>query len=352
MNSWIDSLLDITAQGDDVCLVTVTNVRGSAPREAGARMIVTPDRTIGTIGGGQLEYQCTRLAVERLRQREGRAARNLQRTFPLGTNCGQCCGGIVDVLFENVASSDRDWLAELRRLRDFGQDFVIATGTRGGRALIGQCDEAGFDCAELPLVARRARELFDSSDDVVWDELHDESYFFECISAGDFNIVVFGAGHVGSAVVATLAPLQCRIRWVDGRRNVFPKNLPQNVATLLSPQPASEVQAQPPDSYFLVMTHSHALDYDICDRVLRRQDARYCGLIGSLSKRKRFERLMRKQGMPADWLQQLTCPIGVTGVTGKRPPEIAIAVAAELLQIRSATAVESGSGLAENVHVI
>lgn len=87
-------------------------------------------------------------------------------------------------------------------------------------------------------------------------------------------------------------------------------------------------------SYFLVMTHSHPLDLEICDQVLRRDDAAYCGLIGSTSKRRRFERLMKKQGMPEGLLENLVCPIGVSGISGKQPAEIAVAVAAEILQTR------------------
>ena len=117
-------------------------------------------------------------------------------------------------------------------------------------------------------------------------------------------------------------------------------------------EPALEVAAMPPDSYFLVMTHSHALDFDICDRVLRRGDARYCGLIGSLSKRRRFEKRYRQQGMPQALIDTLVCPIGVDGITGKKPAEIAVSVAAEVLRLRDLAAGSSAEGLAANVHPI
>jgi xanthine dehydrogenase accessory factor len=84
------------------------------------------------------------------------------------------------------------------------------------------------------------------------------------------------------------------------------------------------------------MTHSHALDYAICEQILARGDFAYCGLIGSLSKRRRFENLMRKQGVTDSVLAGLTCPIGVAGIDSKKPEAIAIAVAAELLQKRVA----------------
>jgi len=95
MNEWIDELADLCAADEAAVLVTVAGVRGSAPREIGAKMIVTANETIGTIGGGQLEYQCTRVAVGLLKETQ-----LLLRSFPLGSSMGQCCGGVVEILFE------------------------------------------------------------------------------------------------------------------------------------------------------------------------------------------------------------------------------------------------------------
>jgi len=92
----------------------------------------------------------------------------------------------------------------------------------------------------------------------------------------------------------------------------------------------------PPGTHYLVLTHSHPLDYEICEQVLQRGDFAYCGLIGSVSKRRRFERAMRKQGMSGFLLKRLICPIGVSGIASKKPADIAVAVAAELLRVRDA----------------
>ena len=88
----------------------------------------------------------------------------------------------------------------------------------------------------------------------------------------------------------------------------------------------------PPSSYYLIMTHSHPMDFEICGRILKRGDAAYCGLIGSLTKRRRFEKRLRQQGLPQSAVEQLVCPIGVAGISGKKPAEIAIAAAAEILR--------------------
>ena len=110
----------------------------------------------------------------------------------------------------------------------------------------------------------------------------------------------------------------------------------------------------PPGACYLVMTHSHPLDQEICAQVLQRDDFAYCGLIGSLSKRRRFERQLQKQGLSEGALQRLTCPIGVPGIQGKQPVEIALAVAAQLLQAKDAAQDSdwNNNSVAENVHVL
>ncbi len=163
--------------------------------------------------------------------------------------------------------------------------------------------------------------------------VRDVQELYEPVVAPDFNIAVFGAGHVGTAVVNALSVLDCNIRWVDSRRKMFRK-VPPNVRAIEALDPALEVAAMPANSFYLVMTHSHAMDFEICDRILKRHDARYCGLIGSVSKRRRFEKRYRQQGMAQGTIDQLICPIGVDGINGKKPAEIAVAAAAEILTIR------------------
>jgi len=354
VRSLITALGASIADGQAACIVTVVCVRGSAPRDPGACMMVTATSTLGTIGGGQLEYQCIKLASERIRVAASGDQSNALRTFPLGSNCGQCCGGVVEVLFENVNVSENNWLGELNRLHELQQNFIAASSAQHGRALLTDDAVLSFGVTEplLDNISIVAREMLAANENVRWSDLSGEHYFFRRITPSDFTIAIFGAGHVGSATVAALAALDCRIRWIDGRRNSFPASAPENVLMILTETPAREVAAMPPGSYFLIMTHSHALDFDICDQVLRRRDATYCGLIGSLSKRRRFERLMRKQGMDDELLANLTCPIGVCGIPGKRPQEISIAVAAEMLQIRSRVEGLSQSGVADNVHAI
>ncbi len=336
MNQWIDDLHDLVGNDECCSVVTVAGVRGSAPREIGAKMIVTARETIGTIGGGQLEHQCTQIAVEQMQETGAYGSQRLQRRFPLGTNCGQCCGGIVDILFERIASSSIAWLQELKRLHDERRPVVVVTPlTEGtGKYLITEdrCIHSTGEVSCPGNVIAAARLIIIDNDGA---QLLDD-FLLEPILQTDFHIALFGAGHVGAATVDVLSKLYCRIRWIDGRRNIFPAQLPENVTAVESANLAREVAAMPPGTHYLVLTHSHPLDYEICEQVLQRGDFAYCGLIGSVSKRRRFERAMRKQGMSGFLLKRLICPIGVSGIASKKPADIAVAVAAELLRVRDA----------------
>ncbi len=346
MNEWIDELSDLSAAGEPAVLVTVAGIRGSAPREIGAKMIVTAGETIGTIGGGQLEYQSTRIAVGMLADEK-----LALRSFPLGSSMGQCCGGVVEILFEPVAGGMPAWLRDLRALHGQREPAIIATriSQSAPAKFVVTADRVfGVDesDADVALVST-ARGLLDAGPAA----RRDLQELYEPVVKSDFNIAVFGAGHVGAAVVNALSRLECNIRWVDSRRNVF-RDVPANVRAIETSEPALEVAAMPPESYYLVMTHSHAIDFDVCDRILRRGDARYCGLIGSVSKRRRFEKRYRQQGMPAALLDALICPIGVDGISGKKPAEIAVSAAAEILKVRERKAAVADAAYPDNVHPI
>ena len=344
MNEWIEELSDLSAANERAVLVTVAGIRGSSPRELGAKMIVTQRETIGTIGGGQLEYQTTRIAVDMLD-----AEQAALRSFPLGPALGQCCGGVVEILFEPVAGGMPAWLRDLAALHGQQEPAVMATRisrTAPQKFVVTRDGVFGADGLVHERMVARARDVLAGSSGAQ----RNVQEFYEPVLSPDFNIAVFGAGHVGSAVVAALSSLDCNIRWVDSRQSVF-REVPRNVRIVAAPEPAIEVAAMPPGSFYLIMTHSHALDFDICDRVLRRGDACYAGLIGSRTKRRRFEKRLREQGLEQEAIDSLVCPIGVEGIQGKKPAEIAIAVAAEVLTVHERES-QQRADYPANVHPI
>lgn len=151
--------------------------------------------------------------------------------------------------------------------------------------------------------------------------------------------MIFGAGHVGAALVRALSLLDVRITWVDCRPELFSGDLPPRVTPLVVEEgedlPGAAQQAQP-GTYFLVLTHNHDLDYAICEAIFQRQDYAYFGLIGSATKRARFEHRLVARGLDPARLAELTCPIGIPGIGGKEPAVIAASVVAQILQVRDA----------------
>lgn len=160
----------------------------------------------------------------------------------------------------------------------------------------------------------------------------------ECLPASELRIELHGAGHVGRALVHLLGELHCQVRWIDERAQMFPHSVPDNVRTVQVASATAAVVEAPPRAWHLVMTHAHGLDLALCEAVLSRGDARYLGLIGSRSKAVRFRRRLAAMGFSDEELKALHCPVGLPGVGGKAPMEIAVSIVADLLRRRGAAA--------------
>lgn len=284
--------------------VAVAGVRGSVPRAEDAGMVVTTDQVIGTIGGGHLELKAIELAREWLRLGKAGAT---QRHYPLGPALGQCCGGAVDLLFRPITEAERPWVSALAQAEREGGELTLLTDTDrdAGHTTLGAAQSAA-----AVVTRHRFRP---------------------------WHVWVFGAGHVGKALVQVLATLPTRITWVDSRDAEFPASLPHNASMLLSDHPADEVDEIPAGADVLVLTHSHALDLEIVTQLLRRDNLAYTGVIGSDTKANLFRRRLAERGVDAS---DMVCPIGAT-VSGprnrqadKHPGAIAISVATDLLARR------------------
>ena len=149
-------------------------------------------------------------------------------------------------------------------------------------------------------------------------------------------LALFGGGHVGKALVKTLAPLPFAVRWIDSRDEIFPDDVPGGVDCEYSNPVQAAVADLAPGSRVLIMSFSHAEDLDIVIACLKRQreqaDLPFVGLIGSATKWATFRHRLEDRGFAADEIAHITCPIGVPGISGKEPEVIAVAVAAQLLQ--------------------
>jgi len=330
--AWLDKAHEIVARGQSCVLVTVVRTRGSAPRDAGAKMLVWAGGTRGTIGGGQLEFSSVTTARAVLRDLEAPAARIEE--FALGPKLTQCCGGSATLLFERVTPNSLSWLETWADFERTNHHCVVVTsiGVSTGNKTFIRAD--GPEWERMPAaVSAHLPTLIAEGSRCVLVELRDrhESYAMEYIGPFVDEIYLFGAGHVGKAVVGALAPLPFHITWIDSRSDVFPSDLAPQVTRRIPASPPNEVAKAPVGALFLVMTHSHPLDLEICARVLERGDFAFLGLIGSETKRARFASRLRAIGIPPHMLGRLTCPIGIPGIGSKEPAAIAAAVAAQLL---------------------
>jgi xanthine dehydrogenase accessory factor len=151
-------------------------------------------------------------------------------------------------------------------------------------------------------------------------------------SSPRFTLQLYGAGHVGRAIVKLLEGIHCRVVWIDEREAEFPAGpLPPHIQRVCVEPVQAEVDTAEPGTFYLVLTHSHDLDLAITHAILARGDFGFFGLIGSATKRARFEHRMQDRGIAPDVLARMHCPIGLPGITGKEPEVLAVAVVAQLL---------------------
>ena len=339
---WHESLKSALQRGERTSLVTMAGGSGSIPRETGAAMVVTATQAFGTIGGGHLELEATRLARESLASGSG-PAHWLVR-FPLAARLGQCCGGVATVAFATFDAGSHAWLETTCACARAGTPFIVV-GRLGSAARLvvtaddarGTLGDAGLDS----LAVRESRERLRRATAVPRAAIvaaGDDTLVLHAEHRDPFVVFVFGNGHVGRALVQVLGALPADVRWIDARNEDFPAAPPGNANVVVTDVPLAEVDEAPRGAYFVILTHSHALDYEIVEAALARDDLAYVGLIGSKSKRAQFERRLLARGTPPEALARLTCPIGAGSLRSKEPGVIAVAVAAELLALREARA--------------
>jgi xanthine dehydrogenase accessory factor len=311
---WVDAACAHLSRRAAAVRITVVALRGSAPREPGANMLVDTQGTVGSIGGGQLEWQATRAARELLCARDAAPVRTLD--LILGPDLGQCCGGRVELWLERLTRDDLPWLLEAAR----------SVRRRGGSAMVTEL-RGGVAAHRLQRLTPGAVSLH------LRRAANDELTLYEPLTPQRPRLWICGAGHVGQALVRLLSDLALfDITWIDSRPELLPADLADGVTTQASASPVDLVGIAPSGTRYVVLTHDHALDYALVRSILRRGDASWLGLIGSASKAARFRSRLLRDGVSGETLSGLTCPIGIQGIASKLPASIAIAIAAQLLQ--------------------
>ncbi|MGA1797178.1 xanthine dehydrogenase accessory protein XdhC [Sphingomonas sp. 4RDLI-65] len=303
MIDWLIWLRDIAAH-EPAAMISVLASEGSAPRGAGTRMLVTATALQGTIGGGQLEYR----AIEQARAILVLPAGSWRiQDYPLGPLLGQCCGGRVRLLIEHVDPAGLGWIPDATEER-----VLVSTLTPAGIER-----RISRDAIATTLSARGPAPLPGTT-------------FAEVVGQRRRPVYLFGAGHVGQAIARHAANLPFRLAWFD-TRPIF--ETIDGVVIVPEAGIAACVADAPDDSAILILTHDHALDYQLTKAALERPSPAFVGLIGSATKRARFDARLDREGIPAEARARLTSPIGIARVPGKEPDVIAISTLAQLLQL-------------------
>lgn len=298
----------VAAQGVVARVVVVAHA-GSVPRESGTAMLVWAAGQSGTIGGGALEFEAAAAARDLL----GRSGAMVSR-LPLGPALNQCCGGAVTLateIFDKTTLPQLDAPCFARRIE-------------------------GASAKPLAITRAEARMRNGQGSALIFAD----GWLCETMEAAQTPLWIYGAGHVGRAIVRVMAPLpDVAITWVDTAADRFPDDVPPGVTALPAPTPAASVTLAPAGAYHLVLTYSHALDLELCHQLLTHGFG-FAGLIGSETKWARFRTRLRALGhAPAD-ISRICCPIGDPAL-GKHPQAIALGVASQLV-MRSAEARDMG----------
>lgn len=299
MRGWSSAARQAIGRGP-TALVTVLQGEGSVPRDAGSRMVVTSDETFETIGGGRLEWQAIQQARAILDQPAGEWR---VQDYPLGPLLGQCCGGRVRLLVEHLDPRQCQWL-------DGAEDAAIIVSHF----------ETGRIRREVRSAPSPAAKALRPPKPTVGDK------WVERIDRPSRPVLLFGAGHVGQAVVRAAQGLPLALSWFDSRAEMA-----RSAGACFCDEDELVTWAGRAcaDAAVVILTHDHGLDYRLVAAALR-SPAAYVGLIGSKTKRARFVARLGRDGVN---FSRLTCPIGLPAISGKEPGVIAISLLAQLLAL-------------------
>ena len=314
MKLWYEVVRQLEAKSPCV-LISIIEKKGSVPRGAGTRMLLRNDGSIfGTISGGQLEWTMMQHGTEILSHHNGHYF--TLRSQTLGPGIGQCCGGSVTVGLEHISPA---YLSKAKEFMELEQN-------------------GGFECkVKFSNQGKIIRELVTGHNsntnelDLDNNKVHQEKFFIENYNELCRQLTIFGAGHIGQALMLAIAPLPFDVTWVDSRKSIFPKVTPRNFRCIVEKEPVNVLANTPDNSFIIITTHSHSLDQEITFAALQDDRFAYVGLIGSESKKASFKNRLLKIGLPESKFNKLVCPIGINGIQSKNPAAIATATAAQLL---------------------
>ena len=290
---WTEELIKTIEKNDIVCRAMVVRSDGSTPRDIGANMIIFKNNIQGTIGGGNLEFEIIRNAREKMKS--SLTFLREKKKFPLGPNLGQCCGGYVEVILEYY---NKQTIPLLKSLASKNNQFILHPNNEETFPISSYTNEKNY------IVSK-----------------HFKSFH---------PVFIYGAGHVGRALINVTNDLQIERFWIDISEDRFPNNIAKDVNKVVANDLKIIANNSIPNSIHIVMTFSHQIDEEIVETLLNKNNFYKLGLIGSKTKKQRILGRLRKKGISDELLQNVICPIGISEVLGKKPPQVALSIASQL----------------------
>lgn len=285
-----------------VARILILEVKGSTPRGSGTEMYVWADGIHGTIGGGNLEFQAIKSA-----RRLSETGKTDIKSYPLGPQLGQCCGGFVKIVTEYYDEQD------VANLKDENLNVRSISGT-----------------VEAPQTVKELVKKY-STGGISLDHTLSDGWLIEKVITEKAPIWIWGAGHVGSAILSLLAPMpNLEVFWLDTDANRFPNLEFSNVHKIVYDTPDKFIKRAQPDAEHLILTYSHKIDLAICNEILK-HDFKWAGLIGSKTKFLRFKKKLLSIGHSEKKIDQIKSPIGYKKY-GKHPQQIALGVVVDWLE--------------------
>jgi len=305
LSDWLTKILTSLRQDKPVARLIILSAKGSAPRGAGAELIITQEGQSGSIGGGALEYQASHIARETLASLPATGFARFIRDFALGPDLGQCCGGNVRVLFEFFAPAALVDLQALQSAEPQAYQHDL-TSQIIAKAYDGDIKRTSFSynkaSGHLIMAARTART----------------------------PLYIYGAGHVGRALVNVTNALAVERIWVDSAAERFEDVAPDDV-TIAPARDMAQIAAHAPHGAFhIIVTYSHQFDEAITHALLAKGVFGKVGLIGSATKKARFAKRFLAAGIAQDAIDKVQCPVGLPDVKGKEPAHVALSIAGQI----------------------
>ena len=334
MKKLVDSIIARLAENQPVVVVGVIASSGSTPRGAGAMMAVFTDGgSVGTIGGGAVEFEAQKQAALMFESKNTRIASYTLTKFDVA-DLGMICGGDVTLFYEYFDPADKrglDLFGHIRAALDKNENAWLIRRIESGKpSETAIFDSGGLRCANL-ITEDEVLPLLSNAPKLSEGE---PLYYVEPLARAG-RVYVFGGGHVAQELTPLLSHVGFSVVVYEDRENFARAELFPDAADIVFNDFAkiSDRVTVGETDYAVIMTRGHQNDYEVLDQMLRTR-APYVGCIGSAGKIEAIKRRLIGAGIPEAAFERLHSPIGLK-IKAETPAEIAVSVAAEMILFRA-----------------